>query len=644
MKFMKTIKGIDFRFISSVIVAWTLLLMFISKDLSGDDLIYAIGEIQTYNHSLLDGNVYMGEGVISPRYILDAIFNVIMHANGGDWAGAALVLVYFGAIIQSLGIANIARRINRNYQIAISAIFTCLIAYCDNYLAGFSLIALTSTSIGVALAFSILSISFLIGDHRNYLVAWIFAACAIVCHIHEGIYCCAVIFLFAAVDCIIQKKILFKENKSIIIAAIALLAVVLPNMLTDHMDISNSEFVYIFSNFRTPHHLVPSAWGIDSIYKPIWIDICLLLLCMAERKNAKSIRIKQYLYEAIALVSAWIVAMLLMYIFTEIKPLAFVSTLYLSKSFKYVLLIALIWIVNSSLELRNRGNYLSSYLFIYISFLASTYELKQVFTMSTFVFLLMQVEDYLRDQNKILISGKSLPFIDVLFFILMVCIKRETLGIDIGFLIKPIISKGSYIGQGFVVVLVFFAVAAISYAMKRKFRGYKGLCVMACVCMIMLSFWGRIIVYDNGSISLISGEKALKASFGDDLFTLAESFREATDPTTEFLANPDDTINAGWFQVVSQRNCYVLYKVIPSSKSTVDDWYDRYMQTNSFDDKSGTDIEEIMNSSDLDYVLINADNYAKLEETGDFSVFMISPADTFRVYKLNEKGEGDLCR
>lgn len=348
--------------------AWTLLLMFISKDLSADNLIYVIGDIQTYNHSLFNGNVYMGEGVISPRYILDAIFNVIMHANGGDWAGAALVLVYFGTIIQSLGIANFARRINRNYQIAISAIFTCLIAYCDNYLAEFSLIALTSTSIGIALAFSILSISFLIGDHRNYLVAWIFAVCAIVCHIHEGIYCCAVIFLFAAIDCIIQKKILFKENKSIIIAVIALLAVVLSSMLTDHMDISNSEFVYIYSNFRTPHHLVLSAWGIDSIYKTIWIDICLLLLCIAERNNAKFPRVKQYLYEAIALVSAWIATVLLMYVFTEIKPIAFVSTLYLSKSFKYVLLIALIWIVNSSIELRNQGNYLSSYVYLYSLF------------------------------------------------------------------------------------------------------------------------------------------------------------------------------------------------------------------------------------------------------------------------------------
>lgn len=222
--------------------------------------------------------------------------------------------------------------------------------------------------------------------------------------------------------------------------------------------------------------------------------------------------------------------------------------------------------------------------------------------------------------------------------------KREALGIDIGFLIKPILSKGSGIGQGFVVVWVFFAVAVITYAMKKKFKGYKGLCVIACVCMIMLSFLGRIVAYENGSVSLISGEKVLKASFGDDLFALAESFREATDPVTEFLANPDDTINAGWFQVVSQRNCYVLLKVIPSSKSTVGDWYDRYMQTSSFDDKSGTDIEAIMNSSGLDYVLINADNYAKLEETGDFSVFMSSPADAFRVYRLNEKGEGDLCR
>lgn len=624
MKYIKNMKCFDFRFFVSVIVAWTLLLMFISKVPRGDNLIYAIGSIHAYDSTLFNGNIYMGEGVISPRYIVDAIFNVFMHVNGGDWAGAALIWIYFGAIIQSLGIANIARRVNENRQIVISAIFTCLIAYCNNFLAGFDLIALSSASLGVALGFSFLSISFLVGNKRNYLMAWVFAACAIICHIHEGIYCCAVIFLFAAVDSIIQKSFQFKENKAIIIAVIAFIITILPSMLTDHMNISDSEFVYIYSYFRHPHHLVPSAWGIRSIIKTIWIDACLLLLCVAERYTAKSIKAKQYLYEAIALVSAWIAAFLLMYVFTEIKPLALVSTVFLSKSFKYVLLIALIWIINSSFELRDRGMYVSSYLFIYLSLFLSAYRsvvlvVLVALVLPIFVFMLMQAENHLRAQNKTLIPSRILPFTDMLFFVLIVYLKREVLGFS----------------RGIIVVLVFFAIAVISYSSKKKFFGYKSLCVTACICMVMLSLVERTIIFENGAISFISGEKSIKESIGDDLFSLAEDFRAATDPTIEFLANPDDTENTGWFQVVSQRNCYVIYKVIPSSKATIEEWYERYMQARSFDNKSGTDIEALMDSSGLDYILINADNYYKLEETGDFSVFLNSPKDTFRVYRLN---------
>lgn len=153
--------------------------------------------------------------------------------------------------------------------------------------------------------------------------------------------------------------------------------------------------------------------------------------------------------------------------------------------------------------------------------------------------------------------------------------------------------------------------------------------------MIIISLLGRVLIYSNEKFSLINGEMALRASLGDDLYTLAEDFKNSTDNDAEFLANPDDTINVGWFQVVSERNCYVVYKVIPSSRCMVDDWYNRYLSANSFDEKTGEDIQNIMESSGIQYVLINSDNYTKLDELSrGFSVFLRSPSDSFRVYKL----------
>lgn len=643
MRMVERMKQFDFTFFVSFCVAWTLLLMFISRTLDGDNLIYAIGEIHTYNPNVFNGNMYMGAGVITPRYIVDEIFNLLMHINGGDWAGASLIWIYFGAFVQALGIANIAHRIRREYEAVISAILTCMIGFCGNYLTGFKLISLESVSIGVALAFSFLSISFLVGDNRNYPFAWIFASCSIICHIHEGIYCCAVIFIFALADSIIQKRLLWKENKWILTAAFSLLLIVGPSMLTDKMDISNADFVYIYSTFRHPHHLVPSSWGVDEIYKTIWIDIGLFLLCITEKRLSKDNDRNRYLITGILLVAAWILAVGIAFVFTEIKPIAAVSTLFFSKSFKYVLLVALVWVISSSFKFRERGRLLSSYLLIYCGLFASSYELKQAITLFLFACLVLIFEDYLVANERTIIPERIRPFSDVIVFSIVFCLERPSLGVDIGFIAKLILSFKSTMAsalssgmqRGLTITLVFFAVLVLGIAAKKNKHTYQILCLSACICMITISLLGRVLIYYNGTISLINGEMALRTSLGGELYDLAVEFKNSSEDNAEFLANPDDTTNVGGFQIVSERNCYVVFKVIPSARSMVDDWYNRYMSVNSFDERTGEEIRNVMDSSEIHYVLVNSDNFNKFDEFSCFSVYLRSASDAFRVYKLD---------
>lgn len=579
----------------------------------------------------------------SPRYIVDTVFKILMYFNNGDWAGAALIWIYLGAIIQALGIANFAHRISERYQMVVAPLFTLLIAYCNNFLANFNLIALASISIGVAVAFSFLSISFLIGKRRDYKKAWLFATCVIMCHVHEGIYCCAVIFLFLFVDCLIQRRILLKENWTIVFAVIALAVVVGPSLLTDAMDISNVDFVNIYASFRHPHHLVPSTWGTDIIYKTIWIDVCLFLLSVTANAKMKMEGQRFFVYEAMALVMAWIVAISLMYGFTEIKPIAFVATLFLSKFFKYVLLVALAWNVKSAVELREHGDYISSYLYIFFALFASSYELKRIGLIALTIFLVMNVEDCFISLEKTLIPSKILLIADSCFFIFIICVKQETLGMKFGSLLNFVFSvKSTIVGamihgleKGLIIILVFFSVEVIAYLMKKSLGGYKLLCAIVCCWMVGITLLGRIVLYDNESVSITNGERALRASMGDDLYEIAEDFKEQTDITTEFLADPDDTTNTGWFQIVSQRNCYVVKKVIPSSKSRVNDWYNRYLQARALHEKNGEEIEKLMNSAGLEYVLIGAEYYPILDGAEKFSVFLRSTTDSFRVYRMN---------
>lgn len=74
------------------------------------------------------------------------------------------------------------------------------------------------------------------------------------------------------------------------------------------------------------------------------------------RYNKKNV--KRYLLEAGLLSGYWTGMIIIMYIFTEKFPLAFVSTMFISKSFKFVSLAALIWAVQTVADLVENEDYI----------------------------------------------------------------------------------------------------------------------------------------------------------------------------------------------------------------------------------------------------------------------------------------------
>lgn len=606
------------KYVMSFIVAWTLLLLNISNKIGGDNVIYAIGEIHTYDSSVFNNNIYMGEGVISPRYVIDIVFSLIMKVNGGCWAAAALLWTYFGAVVQSIAIANISNRISQKYQIICSALFTCFISSfgISNNLAGFTPIAVMSISIAPALAFSYLAISFVIGDEKKYNLAWIFAGCAAVCHIHEGIYCCVVIFIIAAVDCMVKKRILIKENICILIAIAALALVVLPNMFTDKIDITNKEFVRIYSIFRHPHHLVPLSWEYDEIIRSGWINIFVFLLSLEAVIYLKKEEIKKYFLEALLFMLTWVAALAGTYLFTSKIPIAFVSTMFLTKFFKYVVIISLIMFLKMFIEVRDRKWYFSGYLMLLFIFMMSALDLNQIAILFIITAIAMAAEQTI-DTKKIFSNDRMILLFDILSFIFLVSLKirgRRTM---------------------ITMFCVFFAIAFTYFVSIKSKKLASRLSIAACICMVALSFYGRIVYANNGSLDIINGEKALINSMGSDAYELALKFRKLTDENDEFIANPSDDALSGWFQVVSERNCYVVFKVIPSSKCTVDDWYKRYMQVAGILNKKLSDIEQIMKDNGIQYLLVDKAYYDKFDAASEFTVFTTSTQDSVRVYKLN---------
>lgn len=618
-----------FNYISSIAVAWVILLLSIPREFKDNNLIYAIGEIQAYDNALFNGNLYLGGGVVSPRFIVDEIFAVLMSINGGSWGGAALIWIYFGAFIYAVAIANIAAKIDGCRQIIAAIIFAALISYCDNYLGGFPLVqaVLPSICTGTGMAFAFLSISFVIGEERNYKAAWIFATLSMACHIHEGIYCCAIIFLLALADSLAQKKVLLKENTAVIFPLLMLLVIMAPNFFTDRMDISNRAFVYIYSIFRTPHHLVPSVWGIEAILKTLWIDAGLFLLAGAALISVRSDELKRSVYEATFLIGAWLVVIATMYFFTEVRPLAFVSTMTGSKLFKYVVLVALIRAMQAAFILRDKGNLASSYAVLFFAFAASLYDLKQVAILLIVALLIICTENYFMKKEEHIVTLRLLPIADILAFLFILSVKTPSIP-------WPAEKK---------IVLLFIAAVILGVALKRKFKGYAVLCYLLVACMMFLPLRNKVVFYERGVVSFTSGEKALRFSMGDELFDLAERFRASTGVSDEYLADPNP-LNTGWFQVVSERNCFVVFKAVPSCKATMGDWYNRYMQVKDFDKKGGHEIKQIMNFANIEYVLVKRAKYAELDKLKEYSIFLSSANDSFRVYRLAKSQGAVRCK
>lgn len=596
-----------FKYFFSMVISWTILMLFVSRNISSDNMIYAVGAINSYNPEVFNNNIYFGDGIITPRYISDFIAKILMIINGGSWGDVSIFFTYVAVLIYSIAISNIGYRICKKQQIVLSTLITLLLVFADNKLASFSLIAVESNSIGLAFGFALLALSYVVGDEKRYNMAWIFTSFSAIFHIHEGVYCFAVIFLIALTDCIISKRFLLKQNWTIIIAIITLLIVVLPNMITDSMDVSNAEFVNIYATFRHPHHLVPTVWGFDVIIKSFWINILLLFIAIETIWFVSRQNVKEYSILSSLLTLAWMFVLAITYVFTEIKPVAFISTMMCPKFFKYVFLMALICIIKAVVKAREKKRYVSSYALLLCAFLIYNYELANAIVFVAIMSVIIFVENQLESTD---IPTKVFSIIDYVLVLLLLCINFNKISV-----------------LRFMVLFFVVTVIGVIYVFECKNFKYKTLItILSCILFMCISLYGRADVLD--------GERTLRYTMGDELYDFAVEFREATGVDEQYIADPYATATTGWFQVVSERNCYVVYKVVPSVKNTVDDWYYRYQNVSGFKDRNISEIYNVMDTEKINYVLVEENKYCDFDESENFELYMSSINDVFRVYKI----------
>ena len=543
---------------------------FIPFAISQDLEIYAIGWLHAWNPELFVHNLFIAEQVISPRFVMDFIYSGIMRLNGGDWLSIVMVMLWLNILIITLATVRIVMQLCDRHQAFYALVFALLLST-RTYpvLAGFyTFDAANAGGLALGLSFAVLALSFCIGKQKNFNLAWIFVALAALCHVHEGLYGFLTIFLLSLVDGVRERKGFWKRNLCVLFSVAAILIVTLPSLLTDTMPIGNKEFVEIYAFFRHPHHLVPSAW------KGSQILVCFLVIAVGGILRTVWLFLREkeewklFAMEAGVFLLAWLGVLGLTYLFTEIRPLAAVSTMFLPKFFKYVTIMSLIWYLETVSE--------------FLSW--------KGFRLYPAAFLLLAGWLFFRRFHNIE------PRIFFLFIGLFLVAGEAAEG-----LAKPVLK---------------YMTGALS--------------LMLVVLSVMISSGS----FREGTWNPASPKERLISDCTQDIYDLAVEFERRTETADAYLADPADTRGAGWFQVLSGRNCYVLYKVIPSSKSKIKDWYDRYQQAAGLFDRESSKICRLMQKEGIEYLLVNRKYYDKIEADENFDCFLTAGDDSYRIYRV----------
>ena len=574
---------------------------FYNTTLSSDNTTYAIEEIHQYDDNLYATNICVQKEGYSPRYCANIIISTLMHLFKQEWADIGILIIYFNYILYGIVAANSVCRLSSSRAL----LYSLLLLSCINQNSlgnlAFGLDGAADVFLGTGIPLSFLGISFILGPHKRWTIAWICCALAALMHIHEGMWGGCTVGVIGLSYTLAKRKFDWIVFKGLLIYAAIILVITIPALLQiDTVD--NELFVNIYAYIRTPHHLLPTNWGIKNIL------ICFGLICIPVffmtiiRFRRKYQDFDEDLFINIGIIILWLAILGVEFWATVIDPNATIVTMYLPKCFKYIVfasMLSLLKLIDFCME---DHLYISAFLMVGILvFGQQHYDLTFVLAIA-----LLLINTIGKEKKLWNLQDSKLP--EIMEFLLWFSI--------IYYLSIQYSGKTRYVVVLMYVIL--FMIRFILPYLNYKKWFYNILCLMGCLGVIY-TFNGRILRINSKGIHYISGTECLVRTMGEELYQLSLEFQKVTDKDTEFLADPYNA-SSGWVQLVSKRSCYAIYKCTPSSKRAVLEWYNRILETAPMTQMNGDEIAELLEKLGLEYVLIWPEQYELLENTEHLEV------------------------
>ena len=373
---------------------------------------------------------------------------------------------------------------------------------------------------------------------------------------------------------------------------------------------------------RTPHHLLLSYIGKWQIIKSTFLLIIVLILFFNTFKFKKFKSIKRINFSMYFLSVSYILLYSIHYFSTEVFKIPLVITMYIPKSFRFFTLLGIISYIILGMRKIKKRMYLRGVILLIIPLIPdlstnnSNYYL--VLMLLALFFLIEKLKldiffikkKYYEDIVKFLIYLFLFFIIFKRYFYLADNLKYLFIGILLYEFIYPYI-KNTKIKS----IILIFILILYNFAFYNSIKG-------------------KIFYVTENGYQCISGLEYAKKAVEPELYELAEIFKTKTNLNDEFLADPYAAY-PNYFQLFSERNCYVLYKNTPSQKHLVIQWYERIQKVKNINELNEEELKKLLEDINVKYILLTEDRFNVVEESNYFEEVIKN--EKYGIFKLKEE-------
>ena len=399
-----------------------------------------------------------------------------------------------------------------------------------------------------------------------------------------------------------------------------LLLIVFPTF-NNQIYVDEDYFTQIYVYIRTPHHLLLSYIGKWQIIKSTFLLFILLIIFFNIFKQKKYKSIRRIIFSTYFLSISYVLLYSIHYFSTEKFKIPLIITMYIPKSFRFFILLGIISYIILGMRKIKKGMYIRGTILLVIPLVpdlsTNEYNYYMVLILLTLFFILEKFKP-----NGFIIRNRHCKYIAklILYLFIFFIIFKKYPDLDNNL-------KWMY----YAILLYEFI---YSYIRNIKLKS---------ILLLVILFLFTSNLYNSIKIKIFNiignkkeynlGLEYSKKATDLELYEIAEKFKNITSLNEEFVADPY-AIYPNYFQLFSERNCYVLYKNTPSQKHLVIQWYERVQKVKNINELNEEELKKLLEDINVKYILLTEDRFNVVEESNYFEEVIKN--EKYGIFKLKE--------